>query len=205
MTETINPDEYMRDAKGRFWPVASVKEIDKLTDQTVGKIRGYAEELSAQILRFKTHTFDDINAHIDILNEQYGVKKGGQKGNVSLTSFDGLSKVTVQIQDHLDFGPELQAAKQLIDECLLDWSADSNIEIRSVINHAFNIEKTGKVNREALFRLRSIQIDDERWQRAIQAINDSIRIVGSKSYIRFYRRDTPEDRWQAITIDLAAA
>ncbi|MBB4302325.1 hypothetical protein GGD81_001352 [Rhodobium orientis] len=32
-----------------------------------------------------------------------------------------------------------------------------------------------------------------------------MRVTGSKTYIRFYRRDSPEASWEAVTIDLAAA
>ena len=61
------------------------------------------------------------------------------------------------------------------------------------------------VSREAIFSLRRIDIDDDRWKSAIRAINDSIRIQGSKTYLRFYRRATPGDRWDNVTIDLASA
>ena len=64
--------------------------------------------------------------------------------------------------------------------------------------------KPGKVNREALFSLRRIEIDDDRWRNAVQAINDSIQVVGSKSYVRIYQRKTVEDKWEAISIDMAS-
>ena len=84
------------------------------------------------------------------------------------------------------------------------FRSDSRDEIRALVNHAFEVDKPGQVNREALFALRKIDIDDERWRQAQAAITDSIRVTGSKTYVRFYRRPTPEDRWQAVTIDLAA-
>jgi hypothetical protein len=195
----------MRDGQGRLWPEDRVKESDKLVDQTVSKIIDYAEGLSAQIGRFKAHTFDDINTTQDLLRESYGVKKGGKKGNLTYTSFDGLKQVRIQNQDHMEFGPELQIAKELIDECITDWADGAKSEIRALVNHAFNVEKPGKVNREALFSLRRIQIEDARWKRAVQAINDSIQITGSATYVRIYTRQTTEDKWQPITIDLAAA
>ncbi|MBE0529505.1 MAG: DUF3164 family protein [Rhodospirillales bacterium] len=195
---------YMQDAKGRLVPEHLVKEIDKLQDQLVKKCLGYADELSAQIARFKGHTFDDVAAFMDLLGEKYGQSKGGRKGNVTFTSFDGCAKVQVAVQDHIDFGPELQVAKGRIDECIEEWAADSRDEIRALVNHAFEVDKPGQVNREALFALRKIDIDDERWRSAMAAITDSIRVTGSKTYVRFYRRATPEDRWQAVTIDLAA-
>jgi len=199
------PPGYMKDSKGRLCPTANVSETDQLEDQLVKTIHGFAGELSEQIARFKAHTFDDVGAFLALLDEKYGVKKGGTKGNMTFTSFDGCRRVKIAVQDHMHFGPELQIAKTLIDECIGDWAADSNANIRALVNHAFAVDKEGQVNREAIFSLRRISIDDERWNRAIDAINDSIRITGSKTYVTFHRRDTPGDRWEPITIDLAAA
>ena len=195
----------MADAKGRWVPVETIRAADKLEDQTVRKIIGYADELSEQIARFKQHTFDYLGTFEALLAEQYGATKGGAKGNKSFLSFDGLLKVKVQVQDHINFGPQLQIAKELIDECLNEWAADSRPEIRAIVTRAFNTEKAGKINRAEIFMLLRLEIEDERWKRAMEAIRDAMRIVGSKTYVRCYRRDSIADRFQAITIDLAKA
>lgn len=39
----------------------------------------------------------------------------------------------------------------------------------------------------------------------MKAIRDAMRVVGSKTYVRCYRRETFDGGWQAITIDLAKA
>jgi hypothetical protein len=39
----------------------------------------------------------------------------------------------------------------------------------------------------------------------MEAIRDAIRVVGSKTYVRVFRRDAPDAAWQAVTIDLAKA
>lgn len=39
----------------------------------------------------------------------------------------------------------------------------------------------------------------------MDAIRDAMRVTGSKEYARFYMRQTAEDGWQAVTIDLARA
>ncbi|HYG91180.1 MAG TPA: DUF3164 family protein [Azospirillum sp.] len=197
---------YMRDAKGHLVPLELVKPVDQLEDQMVRKIIGFAEELSAQIARFKGHTADDIGAFQALIAEQYGVEpKGGTKGNVTFTAYDGTLKVQVQIADDLTFGPQLQVAKQLIDECIAEWAAEANAPIRALVNHAFQVDKEGRVNRNAILQLRRVAIEDERWKKAMEAITDSIRVQGSKSYIRFYRRPSANAEWTAITIDLAAA
>lgn len=209
MTAIVAPEipaGYMRDGKGRLVPVNLVRDVDKLEDQLVKKILAFADDLNAQVARFKGHCFDDIGAFLDLLSEQYGVKpKEGTKGNMTFSSYDGCAKVQVAIADTMVFGPELQIAKALIDECIAEWAEGSRDEIRALVDHAFRPDKEGQVSREAVFSLRKIQIADERWQRAIQAINDSIRIQGSKVYLRFYRRPTPTDAWRHVTIDLASA
>jgi hypothetical protein len=198
------PEGYMRDAKERLVPVNLVKDHERLEDQTVRKILAFAEDLNAQISRFRGHTFDDVAAFMDLLGERYGVKKRGAKGNVTLTTYDGCMKVVVRVQDSLTFGPELQVAKTLFDACISAWSEGADDKIHALVNHAFQVDKEGRINREALFSLRRLDIDDAGWKAAVEALNDSIRIVGSREYVLFYKRPTPRDGWQPVTIDLAA-
>lgn len=204
-TIEIGGQEYMRDAAGRLVPISAVRAQDKLEDQTVRKIIGFAEDLSAQITRFRGHTFDDVGTYLDLLAEKYGAKRGGAKGNIQLTSFDGRLKVTVQVQDQIMFGPELQIAKELVDTCIGKWAVGATDNIRALVEHAFQVDKEGQINRAALFQLRRLSIDDPDWEAAMEALGDAIRVIGSKQYVRFYRRATPEARWEPISIDLAAA
>lgn len=201
----IEGEPHMRDAQGKLTPIELIKPQDQLEDETVRKIMAYATELSEQVGRFKAHTFDDLGAYEAILAQEYGATKGGAKGNKTFMSFDGLLKVQVQVADYIDFGPQLQIAKELVDECLNEWSADSRPEIRAIVTRAFNTDKAGKINRAEIFMLLRLDIDDERWQRAMEAIRDAMRVVGSKTYVRCYRRDSFDAQWQAVTIDLAKA
>ncbi len=200
-----NGRNYMPDAKGNLVPEEMVSAADKLQDELVRKIIGYADNLSAQIARFRGHTMTDLGDFDALLAQEYGAKIGGAKGNRTYQTFDGLMKVTVQVSDFIDFGPQLQIAKKLLDDCLNEWSADSRPEIRAIITRAFNTDKEGKVNRSEIFMLLRMDIDDGRWNSAMQAIRDAMRITGSKEYVRFYKRPSITANWQAITIDLARA
>jgi hypothetical protein len=195
----------MEDTKGRFVPVANVKPADKLADQTVRRMIDFARDLSAQISRFKGHCFDDVGSLQALIAEQYGAKVGGAKGNILLTTFDGRLKVTVQVADQLVFGPELQAAKKLVDACLSEWSASASDNLIAVVNRAFQVDKEGRINRAEIFMLLRVEIDDDRWRNAMAAVRDSIRVIGSKTYIRFHERDSADGAWSPITIDLAVA
>ena len=202
---TVAGKDYMADAKGSLVPAENVKPADKLEDETVRKIMAFARELSARIARFRGHTFTDLGEFDALLAQEYGAARGGKRGNRTYQSFDGCMKIQVQVADFIDFGPQLQTAKTLIDECLNEWAADSRPEIRAVVTRAFNTDKEGKINRSEIFMLLRLDIEDARWLEAMRAIRDAMRITGSKQYIRFYERARPTDAWRAVTIDLAKA
>lgn len=201
------PAGYLIDAKGRFVPEASVRPVELLEDQMVRKVLGYAVDLANQIGRFKSHVFADTGSYMSLAEEEYGVTKRGAKGrgNVTFTSLDGLLKVQISVADRLTFGPELQVARTLIDECIGEWAEDARAELRVLVDQAFAADKEGQVSRDAVFRLLRVTFEDTRWRRAQDAIRDSIRVIGSKSYARFYIRADQQADWKAVPIDLAAA
>jgi len=199
----INGKEYLPNAVGGFDPIETVKPARRLEDETVRKVIGHARDLSAQIGRFKGHVYDDLSALDALLAQEYEVKRGGRKGNRTYTTTDGLTKVQVQMADLIEFGPELQQAKALIDECLVEWTDASRAELRAIVLRAFKVEREGQINKAELFGLTRLDIKDARWQRAMQAIHDAVRIVGAKQYFRFYERPDVNARWRAITIDIA--
>lgn len=200
---TVGESQYMPDAKGSLVPVDLIKPQHLLQDELVRKIMGYAVALSEQVARFKAHTFDDIGAFEALLEQEYGATIGGAKGNKTLMTFDGLMKVQVQVADYIDFGPELQTAKGLIDECLNEWAEGARDELRAIVTRAFNTDKPGQINRSEIFMLLRLDIKDARWQRAMEAIRDAMRVVGSKTYVRCYRRPSQEAPWEPVSIDLA--
>lgn len=203
--QIVNGKSYLEDAKGVLHPFETIDPADLLEDEMVRKIMGYAEELAAQIKRFKAHTRADVYGLLALILQNYGVTKGGRKGNVTFTRFDGLAKVQVAVADQISFGPELNAAKALIDECLREWSSDSHAALRAIVESAFDVDKEGDVSPAKLFPLLRHKIDDTRWQRAMEAIVDAIQVRGTKEYFRFYRRPNVNANWEAVVIDLAAA
>lgn len=201
----MNGVEFIGTSDGGLIPVSAVKPQYLLEDDLVRQEIGHAWALSEQLSRFLEHFAENLMAYEQLVGEKYGAKVGGKKGNKTLMTYDGLFKVQVQVADNVVFGPELQIAKSLVDECLTDWTSGSGDELKAVIQRAFNTDKEGQINRAALYSLLRLEIADPRWQNAMQAIRDAMRIVGSKSYVRFYHRQTTDAAWQAITIDLAKA
>ncbi len=92
-----------------------------------------------------------------------------------------------------------------MDECLSSWSEGAAEELKAVVNRAFQVDREGRINRAEIFMLLRVAIEDERWQRAMAAVRDSIRVIGSKTYIRFHVRAHADGPWRQISIDLASA
>lgn len=201
----ISGKPYMADPKGALVPLELIKAQVLIEDELVRKIMGYALALSSQIARFRGHTFTDLGGFDAILAQEYGLRKGGPKGNRTYRTHDGLFEIEIRVQDQIDFGPELHVAKTLVDECLNEWAEDARPEIRAIVTRAFNTDKEGKINRSEIFMLLRLDIADARWQEAMRAVRDAMRITGSKSYIRFWMRETFDAPRVAVTIDLSGA
>lgn len=195
--------KYMEDAQGRLCPESTVSEIDKLRDQTVRAIARQAIDLSACIATFKRLAFSDIDAFVQTSAEQYGVKVRGNKGRITLHTFDGRYKIMRAVQEVIRFDERLQAAKALIDECLASWSEGSSDEIKVVVNNVFRVNDDGDVRVSLVLSLLRYDIKDEKWQSAMKAIRDAIQVVGSKSYIRIYERVDATGEYKPITLDVA--
>ena len=200
--QTDIPKGYLKAADGSLVPESKVKEIDKLRSKICKDLCERAKVVQADLLAFKLAAMNEIAEFVERSASQYEVKVGGKKGNVQLISFDGRYKVMRQIQEHIDFGEQLLAAKALIDECIIDWSRGSKAEIKALVNQAFAVDKEGKVSTAKVLGLRKVDISDERWLRAMTAISDSMQVCGTKPYIRFYERNDAGE-YQPIVLDVA--
>ncbi|MFA5751083.1 MAG: DUF3164 family protein [Candidatus Paceibacterota bacterium] len=199
----LNENDFMPDHRGNLVPKTMVKSIDLLRNDLVNKIVDQAIRTSNVLTSFKALATTEIVAFVEQSATEYNVTIGGIKGNIQLLSFDGKYKVIKSINDYIVFDERIQVAKQLVDECISKWSKDAMSEIQILVNHAFEVDKQGKINTERILGLRRLNIDDEQWKKAMDAIGDSIQITGSKEYIRVYERKN-NGKYEQIPLDLSS-
>ena len=197
------PAGFRENAQGHLIPESAIKPIDLARDGLVRELISGAKATSEQLAKFKAGVFADVAAFVQLSAEQYEAQLGGQKGNVTLVSFDGRYKVNLAKADNISFDERLQAAKALIDECIADWSKDSSPEIKVIIQQAFDTDKEGNISTGRVLGLRRLDIKDERWQNAMTAIGESVQVIGSKQYVRFYERVGDTDQYLPISLDVA--
>ena len=196
-------EEYMKDSMGRLVPKDMVSPIDKLRDQTVRIIMDKAFKMRDSLAAFKTEVNNDVNTFVEMSANQYDKTWGGGRGGFTLSTYDGQYKMVIAISDHTFFDERLQIARDIIGKCIKKWSKGSRNEIRVLVNDAFQVDKTGKVNTSRVLGLRRLEIDDPDWQKAMKAITDSVQVTGSKQYIRFYERDE-NGKYKQISLDVAS-
>lgn len=194
--------EYMQDSQGRLVPKQNVKEIDLLRDELVLELAKKFEALQADLSAHKLNFLSEIEAFVELSADKYGIKLGGSKGNVTLTSYAGEYKITRAIAETITFDERLQAAQTLIRQCMRDWTEGQNSNLVALVDNAFEVNKEGNVSTTRILSLRRINIDDERWKTAMQAISDSVQVVASKAYVRLYKRDNT-GRYLPISLDFS--
>lgn len=201
---TINktPSGYLTNGLGHLVPSDLVSEIDKTRNALVLDIVSKASDLRNLLGDFKADAFGDIQAFAELSAEKYGIKLGGIKGNISLSSYDGRYQVKLSQADVKIFDERLHAAKELVDLCIHRWTEGSRVEIKALVEHAFQTDKEGKISLGRIYTLMNLDIKDEQWQQAMQALKDSMQVVSTTAYLRIYERDD-KGKFEQLALDLA--
>lgn len=203
-TPTI-PEGYRADAKGRLVPISAISPIDQERDALVADIVAKAIALRATMRDFRARAYSDIAAFSELSAEKYDAPVGGHKGNLTLMTFDGKFKVQRAMADVLVFDERLQAAKGLIDKCLTRWATGSSDQIKTLVQDAFQVDKSGNINTGRVLSLRRFDFDDKDWRKAMEAISDSLLVSSTRTYLRIYERDDASGAYRQINMDLSNA
>lgn len=186
---------YWRNTDGALIPLDRVTELERLENDMVRALAQAAKVESARTLEFRTHAFGEAGAFMQLAAEKHDVKLGGKKGNVTFFSYDGSFKVEIAQADKIAFDHRLQLAQAKFLECVTEWvgSAGSDtkpglLNLITIVNETFEVEDGGAISPTKIARLRKYEFKDERWTEALNLVSESMRVIGKRSYIRFYER-----------------
>ena len=181
-------DNMMKDSAGRFVPVENVRPIDRLRDDLVKRLTARFEDVRHTCEEFRRWADTEIDAYLQLSQERYGIKSGGQQGNLTLTTYDGDLRLIRAVQKRLEFTDEIHAAKTLIDECVREWCSGARPELKVLVDDAFKVDQKGDLAADRVLGLRRLDIADPRWRLAMEAIAASLKVQSTRQYLRFYRR-----------------
>ncbi len=198
------PDGYLQNASGHLVPRGLVREQDLLRDEVARRLALQAVELNKALAQFKRDALSDIADLVRISSERYGVTLGGNRGNVQIATYDGEFKVVRAVAERIAFTEEIEAAKQVINDCIVRWSEGANANIRVLVDRAFRTDSKGQLKTAAVLELLRLDLEDEQWAQGMRALRDSIQSVGTATYVRVYRREGASDNYVPVPLDLAA-
>lgn len=176
----------LTDAQGREIPVKVLHTEIVEKDAAVKKAMDCALKLQERILTDKQKLICIVEKYLNDAARRNGLE---WKGNALLLTFDEKYKIEMRFREKIQFGIELQLAKQKIDECIKAWSVDSNDNLKAIINEAFQVDKRGQLARYRIFALRRYKIKDPTWKQAMELIDKAILVTSTKQYISFAVRD----------------
>ena len=176
----------LTDAQGREIPVKVLHTEILEKDAAVKKAMDCAVKLQERIISDKQKMIQIIESYLNDAARRNGLE---WKGNALLISFDEKYRIEMRFREKIQFGIELQLAKQKIDECIKAWSADSSDNLKAIVNDAFQLDKHGQLARYRIFALRRFKIKDPDWKEAMELIDKAILVTSTKQYISFAVRD----------------
>jgi hypothetical protein len=203
MSKNWDLENYVEDAKGNLIPRENVRQIDLDRDGLVKDLIQDAKGYAGQLQAFKEDAEAAINEFVEKSAKALKTKIGGNKGNITLYSFDGAYKVIYAKADVIVFDERLQVAKQLVDKCIMEWGSGANSNLMAVVNKAFQMDSDGNVSPKRILDLKSLDIDDAKWKKAMEAIAQATTVIKTKAYLRFYER-MENGEYRPISLNITA-
>ena len=194
---------YMENSIGHLVPDRLVAPLDRRRDEVVRRIVEEGMKLSVSLAAYRRGAHEACETFLEESAAKYDTQLGGDKGNVTLTSFDGSLRLSLATYDRMTFDERLQIAKKLIDECVKKWTRNTRKEPRALIEAAFQVDKKGRLDPHRLLSLRKLNIKDEQWEKAMEALTESIQTSRSKQYLRLQRRRA-DGGYENIPLSLAS-
>ncbi|MCB5253351.1 MAG: DUF3164 family protein [Candidatus Cloacimonadaceae bacterium] len=176
----------LTDAQGREISVKVLHQDIIEREAAINKAMDSALKLQERIIADKQKIISIVEDYLSEAARRNGLE---WKGNALLISFNEKYRIEIRYREKIQFGIELQLAKQKIDECIKAWSADSSDNLKAIINEAFQVDKRGQLARYRIFALRRYKIKDPTWKEAMELIDKAILVTSTKQYISFAVRD----------------
>ncbi|NOR69997.1 MAG: DUF3164 family protein [Methylomarinum sp.] len=187
------PEGYMKNAAGNLIATKNVKALDLIEDELVKEVIGEALELQQKMRDLKSQWLDKMESFVALAASEYEAKLKGKKGNLTLKTYDGSHSIAIKVQQNMAFDSKLDIAKLLVDECIEEWAETADEKIKTLIHSAFQTDNRGNINRDKMFDLLRMDFDDERWNRAMEALRDSIFHESSSTYFTVSRRQSDKE------------
>lgn len=203
MSETETSPNLIKRPDGSYIDYKDVEPRQQLGHDLVSRFFPEAEALSDNLKALKKSVLSEMHAYRWVMMEDYGLQVGRPEGGFSLKTIDGLRKIEMSVSKHISFGPEIEAAKELLMQFLADELEGSSNVIQEIFNKAFKLSSTGRLDTGGILGLKTHRFDHPLWNRAMDAIDDALVADSSTVYVRFYNVDPENKQESLLPLDIA--
>lgn len=188
------------DINGDQVPAKYVSKFDKARDAVSRRIlkRFLAgRKVLEQIVRESIEDLDGLMK----LKESVG-----SKGNFQTSSFDGLIQVSIDQQYNIQLDERVARARELMLEYVnseLSRLDKDTTFLRKLVEDSFRANAKGYLPIASILKLTRYEVKDKRWGEARGILQDAMKPVPGKRYLNCRVRDTPQQDFKTIRLDLA--
>ena len=192
------PEGYVKNAKGWMMPASSVREKDALEDRLVDAMYLQAAAVAEACRFLKLAALSESHALVWMAVADAGGDGSSEAGKVTLQNLRATRRIVIDRRDTVSFGPEVQAAKEMVMACVRRWGQGANTNLVQLAMAAFQANANGDLSVGKVAALWRMECEDEDWQKAMQALKESLRPSGTATYLRFHERADPDGKWQLV-------
>ena len=188
------------DINGDQVPAKYVSKFDKARDAVSRRILkrfNAGRKVLEQIVRESIADLDGLMQ----LKESVG-----SKGNFQTSSFDGLIQVSIDQQYNIQLDERVARARELMLEYVnseLSRLDKDTTFLRKLVEDSFRANARGYLPISSILKLTRYEVKDERWNEARGILQDAMKPVPGKRYLNCRVRNTPQQDFKTIRLDLA--
>lgn len=188
------------DINGDQVPAKYVSKFDKARDAVSRRILkrfNAGRKVLEQIVRESIEDLDGL-MHLK--------ESVGAKGNFQTSSFDGLIQVSIDQQYNIQLDERVARARELMLEYVnseLSRLDKDTTFLRKLVEDSFRANAKGYLPISSILKLTRYEVKDARWNEARGILQDAMKPVPGKRYLNCRVRNTPQQDFKTIRLDLA--
>lgn len=200
-------DQFWKDESGVSVPYNRTTALERKKERLANKLVKSATKLNDILLAFKQEIIQANEDVLETIRQENDVKLDG-KGNFTWYNFNRTIKIEVNVNEAIKFDEiKIEAAKEKLINLIRENISGDDFII-SIVEDAFQTSR-GKLDARKILglqkhtsRIKSKDIK-EKWENAMELINQSITRPKSKSYQKVWVKDD-EGAYKAIELNFSA-
>ena len=198
-------EKTMIDAMGNTVPVRYVSPYDRTRDAVVRRIHARFLKARGSLEKVMRESLQDLDKIAQARGEA-GIEMG-EKGNLQVSSFDGLVTVGLVVRYEIHLDERVKQARDL----MLDYArsladklgGDDAQALLELIDEAFQSSRTGSLSVSRVLSLMRRDIKAAQWQTAKKLLAESMETRRGKSYLRVESRPDRQHDPVPVRLDIA--